>query len=137
LPDTLLNQTNWDYDMQAGAMAFPLVCVMLQTPTTLGGRTIMAAYISLISYTDQGIRNVKQSPERAQAFREAAEKAGATVKDIYWTLGSYDIVAITDVPDDETAMALLLATGSFGNVRTQTLKGFSAEEMKPIFAKIP
>ncbi len=97
----------------------------------------MAVYISLISFTDQGIRNVKQSPERAQALRELAEKAGATVKDIYWTLGSYDIVVITDVPDDATAMALLLTTGSLGNIRTQTMKGFSAEEMKPILAKLP
>jgi uncharacterized protein with GYD domain len=97
----------------------------------------MATYISLISFTDQGIRNVKQSPERAQAFRDMVEKAGATVKAIYWTLGNYDIVAITDVPDDATAMTLLLTTGSIGNIRTQTLKGFSAEEMAPILAKLP
>lgn len=97
----------------------------------------MAIYISLISFTDQGIRNVKQSPERAQAFRDMVEKAGATVKAIYWTLGNYDLVAITDVPDDATAMTLLLTTGSIGNIRTQTLKGFSAEEMAPILAKLP
>ncbi len=97
----------------------------------------MATYISLISFTDQGIRNIKQSPERAQAFRDMVEKAGATVKAIYWTLGNYDIVAITDVPDDATAMTLLLTTGSLGNIRTQTLKGFSAEEMAPILAKMP
>jgi uncharacterized protein with GYD domain len=97
----------------------------------------MATYISLINFTDQGIRNVKQSPERAQAFRDMAEKAGATVKAIYWTLGNHDIVAITEVPDDETAMALLLTTGSVGNIRTQTLKGFSVEEMTPILAKLP
>ncbi|TDJ70025.1 MAG: GYD domain-containing protein [Proteobacteria bacterium] len=97
----------------------------------------MAIYISLISFTDQGIRNVKQSPERAQAFRDMVEKAGATVKAIYWTLGNYDLVAITDVPDDATAMTLLLTTGSLGNIRTQTLKGFSAEEMAPILAKLP
>ena len=97
----------------------------------------MAIYISLISFTDQGIRNIKQSPERAQAFRDMVEKAGATVKAIYWTLGNYDLVAITDVPDDATAMTLLLTTGSIGNIRTQTLKGFSAEEMAPILAKLP
>lgn len=97
----------------------------------------MATYISLISFTDQGIRNVKQSPERAHAFKDLAEKAGATVKAIYWTLGNYDIVAVTDAPDDETAMALLLTTGSIGNIRTQTLKAFSAEEMAPILAKLP
>jgi len=59
------------------------------------------------------------------------------VKDIYWTLGSYDLVAILDAPNEETAMVLLLATGSMGNVRTQTLKAFSSEEMKSILAKMP
>lgn len=97
----------------------------------------MATYITLVSFTDQGIRDVKQSPARAQAFREQAEKAGARVKDIYWTLGNYDLVAILDAPNEETAMALLLATGSMGNVRTQTLKAFSSEEMKSILAKMP
>jgi uncharacterized protein with GYD domain len=96
----------------------------------------MVTYITLVSFTDQGIRNVKQSPQRAQAFREQAEKAGARVKDIYWTLGSYDLVTM-DAPNEETAMALLLATGSMGNIRTQTLKAFSAEEMKSILAKMP
>ena len=96
----------------------------------------MATFISLASFTDQGIRNVKQSTERAQAFREAAQKAGVTVKDIYWTMGSLDLVVISDAPDDETAMALLLGLGSLGNVRTQTLRGFSAEEMGSIVAKL-
>lgn len=97
----------------------------------------MATYMTLVNFTDQGIRNVKQSPERAQAFREQVEKAGARVKDLYWTLGSYDIVVIMGAPNEETAMALLLATGSLGNIRTQTLKAFSAEEMKSILAKTP
>ena len=96
----------------------------------------MATFISLASFTDQGIRNVKQSTERAQAFREAAQKAGVTVKDIYWTMGSLDLVVISDAPDDESAMALLLGLGGLGNVRTQTLRGFSAEEMGLILAKL-
>ncbi|MFQ5757314.1 MAG: GYD domain-containing protein [Acidiferrobacterales bacterium] len=96
----------------------------------------MATFISLASFTDQGIRNVKQSTERARAFREAAQKAGVTVKDIYWTMGSLDLVVISDAPDDETAMALLLGLGSLGNVRTQTLRGFSAEEMGAMVAKM-
>lgn len=96
----------------------------------------MATFISLASFTDQGIRNVKQSTERAQAFREAAQKAGVTVKDIYWTMGSLDLVVISDAPDDESAMALLLGLGGLGNVRTQTLRGFSAEEMGSILAKL-
>ena len=96
----------------------------------------MATFITLGNFTDQGIRNVKDSPQRAQAFKDAAEKAGVAVKDIYWTVGSYDIVTIVDAPDAETATALLLGVGSLGNVRTQTLQGFSAEEINGIIAKL-
>ena len=96
----------------------------------------MATFITLGNFTDQGIRNVKDSPQRAQAFKDAAEKAGVTVKDIYWTVGSYDIVTIVDAPDAETATALLLGVGSLGNVRTHTLQGFSAEEINGIIAKL-
>ena len=96
----------------------------------------MATFITLGNFTDQGIRNVKDSPQRAQAFKDAAEKAGVAVKDIYWTVGSYDIVTIVEAPDAETATALLLGVGSLGNVRTQTLQGFSAEEINGIIAKL-
>lgn len=96
----------------------------------------MATYISLFSFTDQGIRNVKQSAERAQAFRKLAQKAGVTVKDIYWTLGAYDGVAIADAPDAQTMQSVLLGLGSQGNIRTQTLPGFSPEEMDSILAKL-
>ncbi len=96
----------------------------------------MATYISLFSFTDQGIRNVQQSTERAQAFRKLAQKAGVTVKDIYWTLGAYDGVAIADAPDAQTMQSALLSLGSRGNIRTQTLPGFSSEEMDSILAKL-
>ncbi len=96
----------------------------------------MATYISLFSFTDQGIRNVKQSTERAQAFRKFAQKAGVTVKDIYWTLGAYDGVAIADAPDAQTMQSVLLGLGSQGNILTQTLPGFSPEEMASILAKL-
>ena len=97
----------------------------------------MATFISLLGFTDQGIRNVKQTTERAQAFREKAQKVGVTVKDIYWTLGFHDLVVIMDAPDDETVMSLLLGMGGLGNIRTQTLRAFSAQEMGPIIAKLP
>ena len=96
----------------------------------------MATFITLGNFTDQGIRNIKDSPQRGQAFKDAAEKAGVTVKDIYWTVGSYDIVTIVDAPDAETATALLLGIGSLGNVRTQTLQGFSAEQINGIIAEL-
>lgn len=96
----------------------------------------MATYIVLANFTEQGIRNVKDSVKRAEAFRELAKGAGATVKDLYWALGQYDIVAIADAPDDMTMTALGLTLGKSGNVRTQTLRAFSADDMSKILAKV-
>ncbi|MDH3688707.1 MAG: GYD domain-containing protein [Gammaproteobacteria bacterium] len=96
----------------------------------------MATFITLGNFTEQGIRDVKQSTQRAKAFQEMAEKAGVTVKAIYWTVGAYDLVVIIDAPDGETATAQLLSVGAMGNVRTQTLRGFSAEEMDGILANM-
>ncbi len=97
----------------------------------------MATFISLFNFTDQGIRNVKQSPDRGEKFKEMANKVGVTVKDIYWTAGSYDLVTIVEGPDDETVTSLILSLGSLVNVRTQTLRAFSGDEMKGIIAKMP
>ncbi len=97
----------------------------------------MATFISLLNFTDQGIRNIQQSPDRAQAFKEMAEKAGVKVKDIYMTVGNYDIVVVLDGPDDETVTSVLLSLGALGNVRTQTLRAFSIEERNRIIAKMP
>jgi uncharacterized protein with GYD domain len=97
----------------------------------------MASYVTLMHFTEQGIRNIKETTKRAEAFKEAARKAGVTVKEIYWTLGRYDLVATTEGPDDLSATALGLALGAMGNVRTETMRAFAAEEMKQILAKIP
>lgn len=97
----------------------------------------MVKYIILFNFTDQGIRNVKHTVERATAFRAVADKMGAHLKDIYWTQGPYDIVATIEVPDEETCMSLLLSLNSLGNVRSQTLRAFSIEEMGRILAKMP
>lgn len=96
----------------------------------------MATYISLVNFTDQGIRNVKDTTKRAEAFKEAAKKLGITVKEMYWTLGRFDIVVTLDSPDDVSVTALGLSLGTLGNVRTQTLRGFNAEEMKPVLDKM-
>lgn len=96
----------------------------------------MATYISLISWTDKGVGSYKDTLDRAEAARELAAKMGANLKDIYWTIGPYDIVAVSDAPDDETATAFALALSSQGNVRTTTLRGFSADEMRGVIAKI-
>jgi uncharacterized protein with GYD domain len=96
----------------------------------------MATFISLVNFTDQGIRNVKDSPDRYEAFRAMAEKMGAKVKGVYYTIGHYDMVLIVE-GNDETAMTAMLKVGSLGNVRTETLRGFSLDEMKKIIGKMP
>lgn len=96
----------------------------------------MATYITLASFTDQGIRNVQDTTKRADAVKKAARKLGVTMKDIYWTLGSYDMVAVFDAADDAAITALGLTIGKAGNVRTQTLRAFSGEEMNAILAKV-
>ena len=96
----------------------------------------MATYIVLTSFTDQGIRNVKDTAKRADAVKELARKFGVTAKEFFWTLGSYDIVAIFEAPDDASMTALGLALGTGGNVRTQTMRAFSREEMNGVLAKL-
>jgi uncharacterized protein with GYD domain len=96
----------------------------------------MATFISLLKFTDQGIRNVKDSPDRYEAFRVMAEKVGVTVKDIYYTVGHYDIVAVME-GSDEAVTTALLKVGSLGNVRTETLRGFSLDDMKKIVGAMP
>ena len=97
----------------------------------------MATYVLLLNFTDQGVRNVKDTTKRAEAFKSIADKAGGKVKEVYWTLGQYDGVLIFEAPDEATATALGLSLGSLGNVRTQTLRAFSAEEIGRILAKMP
>ena len=97
----------------------------------------MATYIVLLNFTDKGIRNIKQSPERRKAAHAEAEKLGIKVKDSYSTMGAYDVVLIVDAPDDETISAWALSRGSQGNTRSQTMRAYSADEMDRILAKVP
>ena len=97
----------------------------------------MATYIVLLSYTDQGIRNVKQSPERRKAAIASAEKLGIKIKDAYLTMGAYDVVLVADAPNDEAMTTLALSVSSQGNTRTQTMRAYSADEMDRILAKVP
>lgn len=96
----------------------------------------MATFITLAKFTEQGIRNIKESPHRAEAFQALAGKLGLTVKGIYWTVGPYDIVTVVE-GDEEAATAALLKTGSLGNVQTQTLRAYSASEIKKIISMMP
>lgn len=96
----------------------------------------MATYVVLASFTDQGIRNVKDSPDRLGAFRAMAEKLGVTMKSIHYTVGAYDIVTVVE-GSDEAVTSGLLKLGSLGNIRTQTMRAFSPEEIKTIINKVP
>jgi uncharacterized protein with GYD domain len=96
----------------------------------------VASYIILAKFTDQGVRGAKDSPKRADAFAAMVKKAGATVTQLYWTLGSYDVVAIVDSPDVETITAIGLSLGKLGNVRTETLRAFDKAEMAAILKKV-
>ena len=96
----------------------------------------MATFIMLGHFSDQGIRSVKDSTKRVETVKAAAKKLGITVKDVYWTLGQYDTVLIAEAPDEATMTAFGLTVGAHGNVRTQTLRAFSAEEMGRIIGKI-
>lgn len=92
----------------------------------------MATYVALINWTDQGIRDFRSTLERSRKVNELGQGMNASLKEIYWTIGPYDVVAIVEAPDDETATAFLLATGSQGNVRTTSMRAFSADEMEGI-----
>ncbi len=97
----------------------------------------MADYIVLIDYTDQGIRTIKESPGRADAFRANAKKIGVTVKELYWTSGAHDGVLIVEAPDDKAVSALMLSLVRAGNVRTQTLRAYGPSEMREILDATP
>jgi uncharacterized protein with GYD domain len=96
----------------------------------------MSVFIILSSFTDQGVRAVKDTTKRAEKFKELAKQHGATVKELYWTLGQYDIIAIVDAPDVASITALGLNLGMAGNIRTQTLPAFTADDMAKVLAKV-
>ena len=96
----------------------------------------MVRYIALCNFTDQGIRNIKDSTKRADAVKEAAKKFGANMTHIFWTLGQYDLISIIEAPDDISSAAFGLAIGAAGNIRMQSLRAFSKEEMNEILGKM-
>ena len=95
----------------------------------------MPTYVSLINWTEQGIRNVKETLQRADSAAELAQKHVGSLQ-VYWTVGPHDIVAILEAPDDESATAFLLQVGSLGNIRTTTLRAYDREEMSSILGRL-
>jgi uncharacterized protein with GYD domain len=100
------------------------------------GRAAMVTYVVLGNFTDQGIRAAKDSPKRAEAFKKMAETFGITVKELFWTQGRYDVVTVLDAPDEASAMTLSLSLGALGNVRTESLRAFSAADMTKVVGKM-
>ena len=96
----------------------------------------MPTYLSLVNWTDQGIRNVKESPQRFDAFKKAVEAAGGKVIGFYLTMGRYDMVVIVEAPNDEVATTVILSTAKGGNVRTETMKAFPEDQYRGIIAKV-
>jgi uncharacterized protein with GYD domain len=97
----------------------------------------VATYIALVNFTDQGIRHIRQTTERAKALVNAALNLGVKIKDIYWTMGAFDAVFIAEAQDDDAIMAFAASMGALGNIRTQTMRAFSAAEMNQILEKVP
>jgi uncharacterized protein with GYD domain len=96
----------------------------------------MPTYVTLLTWTDQGARAAKDTVERAGNFRGDLERRGCKLLSFYWTQGQYDMVAIVEAPDDQTAMAAMLAVGGLGNVRTETLHAFDEREMASIIRRM-
>lgn len=96
----------------------------------------MAMYVSLIQFTDQGIRNIKKTIKRGDAAMAEAERMGMKIVEEFWTMGTYDVVVVVDAPNDETMGAFMLKIGSLGNVKSHTMRAFRRDEMAGILAKI-
>lgn len=96
----------------------------------------MAAYVVLASFTDQGIRAVKETTKRAKAFRDLAGQMNVSVKEIYWTLGHYDVVVTLESAKEENVVALMLKVGSLGNLKSQTLRAFGEAEVSSFLNRI-
>lgn len=95
----------------------------------------MPTYVSLIHWTEQGIKNYKDTSMRLEDFTKLTESKGGQVREALYTVGEYDIVIVTEFPDDETATTALLQVGSLGNIRTNTMRAFTADEMGGIISR--
>jgi uncharacterized protein with GYD domain len=96
----------------------------------------MPTYVTLMNWTDQGVRNVRDTVQRRGQADELAQKHGATIEEVYWTVGPHDIVTIVEAPDDESVTAMLLELGSAGNLRTTTLRAYDSDQMSGILQRL-
>jgi uncharacterized protein with GYD domain len=104
-------------------------------PLPKEGKT-MPTFVTLSNFTEQGVKNVKDSVKRADAVKEAAKKKGITLKDIYWTMGAHDVVGIWEAPDGPTMSAFVLSVAAAGNISGMTLRAYDRDEMTGILKKM-
>ncbi len=97
----------------------------------------MPLYVGLLNWTEQGVKTAKDTVKRAQSFRTSAEKAGCKVREVLWTMGPYDAIALYEAADDVTASRLAIALGMQGYVRSLTMRAFTADEMKKLVGGLP
>lgn len=97
----------------------------------------MVTNVALMNFSDHGVRTVKDTVRRSESAMRLAREFGVTFKSLHWTMGAYDLVAVLEGPDDSSLAAFALAITSMGNIRTQTLRAFSAEEMDGIVSRLP
>ncbi|BEP36022.1 GYD domain-containing protein [Variovorax sp. V59] len=97
----------------------------------------MVTYIGMLNFTDKGIQSVKETTKRAAAAKETAQKLGVNMRDIYWTMGDCDVVCVLEADDEQALAAFSLAVAMQGNVRTRSLRAYTAGEMDGILAKLP
>jgi uncharacterized protein with GYD domain len=97
----------------------------------------MITYIGLLSFTEKGVQSIKDTTKRAAAAREAAKKSGVNIREMLWTMGEYDMVCVLEAEDEHALAAFNLATAMQGNVRSHSLRAYSAGEMDKILAKLP
>lgn len=97
----------------------------------------MVTYIGLMKFTDKGLANIKGTTQRAAAAKETAGRFGVTMREIWWTLGEYDLVCVLDAADEQSLTAFELAIALQGNVRSQSLRAFNAGEMDKVLARLP
>ena len=97
----------------------------------------MPKYVTLYNWTEQGVMEVRETINRYQAAKQLAESAGGKLETMLWTIGPYDLVGVSEFPDDETGTAVSLGIAASGNIRTVTMRAFDEDEMRGIIAKIP
>ena len=97
----------------------------------------MPTYITLVTYTQKGIENVKESPQRLEAAKQAFQGMGAELKEFYLVMGRFDIILVTEAPNDETVAKIALTLGSLGNVRTESFRAFKEDEYREIVSALP